>query len=498
LVFTNFAIIMLVAGDPSSSVETFGSIWQILLSSSVAIVLVMSLLYRRLIDVVDELERREAKAHHEALHDTLTGLPNRALLEDRLKHALARHHRDGQQFALLMLDLDRFKRVNDTFGHPTGDLLIQQVAGRLTSVLRETDTIARIGGDEFAILLEATGQAHVRRMCNRIIACIHKPFRLGVRDLSVGVSIGAVLVDDSSPDAFDLVRKADMTMYRAKAEAGNCYRLFSEEIDAAVQRRGQIESKLRAALETGSGLDLHYQPQLDDCGQVRVLEGLLRWSDDELGAIESVEIVAVAEEAGMIGELGEITFRMACSTASKWPDLIVAVNLSPLNFRERDLPSRLRDIAEGFGIACGQIEIELTESLLVEHADAAEGAILKLREHGFRIALDDFGTGYSSLSHLRRFPVDKIKLDPSFIESSRRDRNPAIIRAVVTLAHALNLEVIAEGISSAEHEQLAVQAGCDGFQGYRYAPAMPAAALPGFAALLTGYANMNLRAAQLV
>jgi diguanylate cyclase (GGDEF)-like protein len=443
----------------------------------------MSFLYRSLVDLIRELEQREADAQHAAVHDRLTGLANRALLEDRLDQSLGRFRRDGTKFALLMLDLDRFKQVNDTLGHAAGDLLVQQVSDRLSGLLRETDTIARIGGDEFAIVQAGPkSDGDVHSLCARIIQALGEPFYLSEREARVGVSVGAVLATAKVTDASELVRQADITMYRAKSSGRNCYRIFSDEMDAAVQRRNKVESKLRHALDSGSGLNLHYQPQLDLQGIVVGAEGLLRWHDEELGELHPSEIIPLAEETGLIEQLGHMTFRQACRDAAKWPNIVVAVNFSPLQFRNPDLPGRLCRIAQEEGVECDQIEIEITENLLIEHADICEAAMVELRSSGFRLALDDFGTGYSSLSYLRRFQVDKIKLDRSFIDSATLDESIPIIRAAVTLGHALGLQVIAEGISSQEQEQAALEAGCDILQGHRYAPAMPASELTGFLA----------------
>jgi diguanylate cyclase (GGDEF)-like protein len=483
IALTNFATITIVKVHAPSNAQLFGSIWPIALTSAVAIILVMSFLYRSLVELVLELERREKEAQHEAVHDKLTGLANRALLEDRLQVALGRFRRDRSKFALLMLDLDRFKLVNDSLGHAAGDLLVQQVGGRLTALLRETDTVARIGGDEFAIIQsEPRGEGDVRRLCARIIDALGQPFHLNDREARVGVSVGAILPPEVEASASELIRKADITMYEAKAAGRNCYRLFSDEMDLAVQRRNLVEKKLREALDSGTGLDLHYQPQLSVAGAVIGVEGLLRWKDSDLGDISPAEIIPIAEESSLIDDLGELTFRQACRSASKWPQITVAVNLSPLQFRRRELPILLHRIAEEEGVECNRIEIEVTENLLIEHADICAAAMSELRALGFRLSLDDFGTGYSSLSYLRRFPVDKIKLDRSFIDSADRDQSISIIRAAVTLGHALGLEVIAEGISTAEQELIALEAGCDALQGYRYAPAMPEDELSAFLA----------------
>ena len=489
LVLTNFATVTIVRDENRTSVELFNAIWPTALTSAVAIVLVMSFLYRSIVDLIRELEEREAAAQHLALHDQLTSLANRALLEDRLSQAVSRYRRTGEQVALLMLDLDRFKQVNDTLGHNAGDMLVQEVGERLRSLVRETDTVARIGGDEFAIVqMGPKGEADVRRLCERIINIIRKPFLIGEREARVGVSIGAVFVNKEMAEASELLRKADITMYRAKAAGRDCFRIFTEAMDADVQRRDQIESSLRAELRDGSGLHLHFQPVIGDRGRVVGLEGLMRWHHPTLGQVPPAEMIPIAEECGVIDEVGLIAFRDACRVARRWPDLSVAVNLSPVQFRSSSFPATLRRIAQEENVAPRQIELEITESLFIEHGSLCTQAMQELRRDGFKLVLDDFGTGYSSLSCLRTFPVDKIKLDRSFIDIAERDQSVAIIRAAVTLGHAMSLEVVAEGISCVEEEQIALEAGCDALQGHLYAAAMPPDQLEAY---LAGHAAVS-------
>jgi diguanylate cyclase (GGDEF)-like protein len=477
---TNFATVKIAKGEIDLDSGAFYAIWPIALSSAVAVILVMSFLYRSLIDLIAELESREASAKHQAMHDQLTGLPNRALLEDRLDQALGRHRRDGTSAALLVLDLDRFKQVNDTLGHAAGDQLLREVGERLLLLLRETDTLARIGGDEFAIVQHVPrNKTDIRKLCDRVVAAIAEPFELTQGEARVGVSIGAVMASTTISCAAEFLRHGDITMYQAKASGRNCYRIFSDELDSAVQRRGQIEQRLRQALAADGtpGLELHFQPQLDRHGITVGAEGLLRWQDDKLGELSPSEVIPIAEECGLIAELGEVVFRKTCRAAALNPGLIVAVNLSPLQLRAKTLPERLRSIAAEESADCSRIEIEVTEGILIEHLDLCDTVIAELRASGFRIALDDFGTGYSSLSYLRRFQVDKLKIDRSFLDSAHLDRNIAIIRAAVGLGHALGLQVVAEGISSPEQERAALDAGCDALQGFRYAEAMPIEAL---------------------
>lgn len=473
LVLTNFAMVTLASRAGGADGELFSAVWPIALTSTVAVVLVMSLLFRSILSLVEELEGREADAKHQALHDRLTGLANRALLEDRLDQALHRYRRSGEQVALLMLDLDHFKQVNDTLGHPAGDELVRQVGTRLRELLRDTDTVARIGGDEFAILQDRPkGEADVRRLCERVIATIREPFQIGQREARVGVSIGAVLAGEGAPSPTELLRQADITMYRAKAAGRDCYRFFTEAMDADVQRRDQIEAGLRADLAAGDGPLLHFQPIVDQRGTVIGLEGLMRWSRSALGNISPAEIVPIAEEAGLMEALGRRMMIDACAVAKRWPDLTVAVNLSPIQFRDEQFAANLKQLVESQGVACGQIELEITESLIIDHGRLCDPAIEHLRASGFRICLDDFGTGYSSLNCLRRFGIDKIKLDHSFIDAAAHDQSIAMMRAAVTLGHAMDLEVVAEGICTSDEERIAREAGCDAFQGYLYARPM--------------------------
>jgi diguanylate cyclase (GGDEF)-like protein len=465
----------------------FDSIWPIALTSTVAVVLVMSFLFKSIVELVAELEDREASAQHQALHDQLTGLANRALLEDRLDQALNRYRRTGEQVALLMLDLDRFKQVNDTLGHNAGDELVRQVGTRLTALLRDTDTVARIGGDEFAIVqANPRGEVDIRRLCDRIIDAIREPFAIDEREARVGVSIGAVLPSHEGATATELLRKADITMYRAKTAGRDCYRIFTEAMDADVQRRDQIESSLRAELKDNQGLQLHFQPVLGSGGKVIGVEGLMRWKQPLLGPIAPAELIPVAEECGLMDELGRVVVSHACEVAKRWPGLAVAINLSPLQFRVPDFAGQLQRLVESQGVDCRQIELEITEKLFIEHSNLCEQAVEQLRHAGFRICLDDFGTGYSSLNCLRRLSVDKIKLDRSFIDLAAQSQSVAIVRAAVTLGHAMDLEVVAEGISCVEEEQIALEAGCDGLQGYLYARPMPVDQLDRYLAQLDG------------
>lgn len=484
IALANFSIVRMLATDQWASFRLFQTIWPIVLVSTIAVILVMSVLYHALREIMKELADREEEAVIFGLHDSLTGLANRVLLSDRLGMAIERHSRNQENFAVLMLDLDHFKAVNDVMGHPAGDQLLRGVAHRLGGLLRETDTIARVGGDEFVIVQTNVGQsATVGRLCTRLIKELSKPFDIDGRTVTVGVSIGCVVSDKGRKDATEYMRRADIALYAAKNMGRNCFQFFSGAIDAQVQRRACIETDLRDALSRREGLEVHYQPQVDRSGFVKGFEALLRWHHPRFGNLSPNEVVPIAEETGLINDLGEFVFREACNAARLWPDLIVAVNVSMKQFSKTScLSKKLGKIAVEAGVPAHRMELELTESALINPEDC-EAQISDLRAQGFRIALDDFGSGFSSLSYLRRFQVDKIKLDKSFADDTDPLRSIAILKSAVMLAHTLGLEVVAEGIETAEHEGVAKQAGCDGFQGYHYAAPMTWGSLAEFLTL---------------
>jgi diguanylate cyclase (GGDEF)-like protein len=408
------------------------------------------------------------------MYDPLTSLANRVLLRDRLAQAIERHRRTNEKFGLLMLDLDHFKRVNDALGHHAGDELLKQVASRVSELTRETDTVARLGGDEFVIVLSnISAKTDAHALCRRVIESLSKPFSISDREVTVGASIGAILSDQTSGDASEYLRLADIALYRAKDQGRNGFKFFTDEMDAQVLRRANIESSLRQRLREGVGLEIHYQPQIDVYGEVTGLEALLRWNHPDYGWLQPSEIIPIAEEVGLIDSLGKFVFQQACMTAARFPNLSIAVNVSALQFaKSNQLVETFKNIARSAGVPCEQLELEITENAFVERGAECEEQINALRSSGFRIALDDFGTGYSSLSYLRRFNVDKIKLDKSFADYGNLHNSVALIRAVVTLAHTLGLQVVVEGIESEEQEQVALEAGCDGLQGYHYGEAV--------------------------
>lgn len=447
------------------------------------IVAMMTLLARWLIRTTRNLERTmldlrasEANARHLAMHDVLTGLPNRALFDVRLGEALDTAGPDAE-FALLALDLDRFKNVNDTLGHLAGDRLIRQFAGRLQAIAPEDATIARLGGDEFALLVSVTSRQMLESLCKLILDAVQAPFDVGSSRAFVGVSIGVVRAPADAIDRAELLRKADIALYNAKNDGRNCYRHFSAEMGRAVQRRGATEDELRTALGRPGELAVHYQVQVNGAsGAIAGLEALVRWHHPQRGLIGPDNFIAIAEEAGLIDELGEWVLREACAVSLTYPELYVGVNLSPAQFRAPDFADRVIDIILASGTSPGAIELEVTEGLLLEDSAITQSALKKLRDFGVRIALDDFGTGYSSLRHLRELPFDSLKIDRSFVGAmSECDEALTIVKAIIQLAKSLGLSVTAEGIETEAQAAALQELGCHRGQGFLFGrPSDPA------------------------
>ncbi len=445
------------------------------------ILLLLGALVRRLRQSMSALERTvlelkasEAQAHHLAFHDVLTGLPNRALFEDRLNHAIARRQ-DGETIAVLMLDLDRFKHVNDTLGHPAGDSLIREFSIRLSRLVGRDDTITRLGGDEFAIVqVCAPGMEGPETLCERILALSHEHYDIMGNQIFVGTSIGLVLAPDAGTDRSELLRKADIALYRAKAEGRSCYRVFTPEMDETVTLRRIIEEELRVALASGEGLEVAYQPQIAVSGDTIVgVEALARWRHPTRGYIQPSQFIPVAEQTGLIVQLGEWILRQACLASRRWPDVFVSVNLSPVQFRSSGFADHVISIVRECGADPGRIELEVTESVLLDEECGSTDTLRSLRDAGFRIALDDFGTGYSSLGYLHRFEVDKIKIDRSFIQSlGQGTRAAAVIKAIVSLGHAMSLTVTAEGVETEIQKRFLHTAGCNEMQGHLFSRAL--------------------------
>ncbi|CAH1659147.1 Diguanylate cyclase (GGDEF)-like protein [Hyphomicrobiales bacterium] len=402
--------------------------------------------------------------------DTLSGLPDRLSFSMRLEQELARGQRSGEGLAVLFLDIDRFKDVNDIYGHAVGDNVIRVVAQRLSNLLRGADTLAKLGGDEFAIIQTGVSAHHdAEALCRRILEAVKKPIEMGDTLVSVGVSIGIVLSPQNSTDRETLLRLADTALYQAKNGGRNRFSFVERQMDEALRLRKVVEDDLRKAIENDE-LVLHYQPQveIDNYGVVAV-EALVRWPHREHGLIAPQKFIAIAEERGLIIALGEWVLRRACADAKRWPGVRIAINVSAIQFRHRDFVSDVMRIITESGIDPTRIELELTESVVVEDADAAEEAMIELRAHGVRLALDDFGTGYSSLIYLRRFAFDKIKIDRSFLEAAETTGESAIlIHSIVHLGRALGLTVTAEGVETQEQLEFLRALGCHELQGYLF------------------------------
>jgi len=425
-------------------------------------------------DITAEIEA-ERRAQYLTLHDPLTTLPNRDLLAEHLEQAIANAARRGDMAAVLCLDLDRFKEINDTLGHPTGDLLLQRCAERLAACVRETDTVARIGGDEFAIVQVGFEQpAGAQQLCRRVLETLARPFDLNGQEVLVSASIGIALVpmDGSLPSK--LLQNADIALDRAKAEGRNTFRFFEPEMDARLQRRKAIERDLRLALARDE-LELFYQPRVAlDRDALKGAEALVRWRHPERGLVPPNEFISVAEETGLIVPLGEWVLRTACRQAAAWPDLDLSVNISPVQFKQPDLVGVVQSALAESGLAPWRLELEVTESVLIQHTEAASETLHALKALGVRIAMDDFGTGYSSLSYLQRFPFDKIKIDRSFVQTlEQRPDADSIIRAVVSLGRSLHMQTCAEGVETEDQLRILRAEGCDEVQGYYFSKPVP-------------------------
>jgi diguanylate cyclase (GGDEF)-like protein len=426
----------------------------------------------------DITSRREAEAQiaHMAHHDALTGLPNRALLRERLEDALAQVERGGQ-IAVLYLDLDHFKSINDTLGHGVGDELLKEVAMRLMSCIGGEDTIARLGGDEFAIVQTGIGSpSDVATLSARIREALTRPYELESHQVPADVSIGISIAPDDTDDPDQLLKNADMALYRSKADGRGTYRFFEPQMDERVKARRTLELDLRNAIVNGE-FELYYQPLLNlEHHQISACETLLRWHHPTRGMVSPVEFIPVAEETGLINQIGEWVLRQACLEAASWPnEIAVAVNLSPVQFKNQNLAQLVVSALAHSGLPARRLELEITEAVLLQNNDATLATLHRLRELGVRIAMDDFGTGYSSLSYLRSFPFDKIKIDRSFINDiADKDESGAIVQALTSLASRLNMATTAEGVETHAQLQIVERLGCTEMQGYLYSRPVPA------------------------
>ncbi|MET0968362.1 MAG: EAL domain-containing protein [Tardiphaga sp.] len=437
-----------------------------------------------LLALIDTTERKRAEARltFMAQHDGLTGLPNRTLLRQRMDDALLRARRSAGKVAVLMLGLDHFKAVNDTLGHGVGDKLLRGVGKRLRSVLRDDDALARLNSDEFAVVQNgATRPEDAVLLARRLLDAIGDPFLLDGHSVVIGASIGIALSPGDGDDAEKLLKNADLALSRAKNCSRGTFAFFEAGMDARAQGRRKIETELREAIRT-EVLRPHYQPLIDlSSGRITGFEALVRWPHSERGLISPAEFIPVAEETGLINAIGALMLRRACIDAAQWPDEVrVAVNLSPLQFRVGNLLSLVMDTLRQSGLPARRLELEITETLLLEKSSEVLATLHALRALGVRISMDDFGTGYSSLSYLRSFPFDKIKIDQSFVRDLAVNRDAqAIVRSIISLGKGLGVTITAEGVETEAEVDCLRREGCHEGQGFLFSGARPNAEVIG-------------------
>jgi diguanylate cyclase (GGDEF)-like protein len=405
-----------------------------------------------------------------AHHDALTDLPNRLMFDERLKLELTRVRR-GERFALHLLDLDQFKAVNDKLGHQVGDQLLKAVAERSFRLLRETDMIARMGGDEFAIIQTAiTAEGEAATFARRLNDVIKQPYDIGGHQVLVGASIGIALAPADGDTADQLIKNADLALYQAKGHGGRAFCFFEKELNDRLQARSALAADLRKALTAGE-IELHYQPIVSlEQNQMTGVEALMRWHHPERGPIPPSEFIPLAEEIGLIVPLGDWAIRQACAQVAAWPEPIkIAINVSPHQFKQPGLVATLASALAASGLQANRLEIEITESILLKDSEANIAVLRQLHSLGVKIVLDDFGTGYSSLSYLQSFPLDKIKIDQAFIKNiTTKGDTIKIVRAIVTLARGLGMTTTAEGVETKEQLDIVRCEGCDEAQGYLF------------------------------
>jgi len=421
----------------------------------------------------------EERMRHLAMHDPLCGLPNRVFFGERLEATIEEVRAGGRAGAVFYIDLDHFKDVNDTLGHPVGDELIRNVTLRLNKILRGDDLVARLGGDEFAVITTSGTDIYLLQgIAGRIISSLSAPYSVNGQNIVIGASVGIAVIDPQATSAAEIMRYADIALYRAKNEGRRRACIYDAEMDHHVSGRKQLEHDLREAIENG-GLSLAYQPIVNNSGETLVgVEALCRWRHPDRGDIPPTEFIPVAEESGLITALGEWVLRRACLDGQAWPGLLVAVNVSPLQFRRTDFVELVERILSETRFDSSRLELEVTESTFLGNVSSAEAAMVSLKNLGVRLALDDFGTGYSSLLYLRRFPFDKLKIDRSFVSSIEKAADAAaIVHAIVSLGRGLGMKVAAEGVETAEQQLFLRAAGVHVMQGFYFGKAMSAAAL---------------------
>src|SRR5580693_3154478 len=423
--------------------------------------------------ILQQRKRADDRVHHIAFHDDLTSLPNRLMLAQRLDQALSRHRRASMKLAILYMNLDRFKVINDSLGHEAGDLLLRQVADRLRSQSREGDTVARVGGDEFVVLMEnCWNSADISACAQRLVEQLSAPYLLDQKDCHVTLSIGISIFPADGSDSQSLLKAADVAMYRAKEMGRNNYQYYLPSMNVHTLERLELESDLRRALERGEFF-LHYQPKVEIAtGMITGVEALLRWRHPLRGLVPPMDFIPLAEETGLIVPIGEWVLATACARINCWqgrglPKLSVAVNLSARQFADPMLLAKLTRIIHASGLDPSLLELEITESVVMSDGECAVSVLEKLKSIGVKIAIDDFGTGYSSLGYLKRFPIDTLKIDRSFIRDIPADSgDKKITRAIIAMAHSLRLKVVAEGVETADQLKFLRTERCDAVQGY--------------------------------
>jgi diguanylate cyclase len=425
------------------------------------------------------LEAANRQLRHLASHDSLTGLPNRLLLDDRITQAIAQANRQAHGFAVAVLDLDRFKLINDSLGHHAGDELLCEVASRLRGAIRAVDSIARLGGDEFVIIFDGPmTRAESLEMGKRLLRVMEPSTRLLGIDVHVSPSIGIAFYPRDGATIDTLLAHADAAMYHAKERGRNNVQCYTESMGTVTQERVKLESELHEALR-GQQFELHYQPKVDTAtGRINSAEALIRWHHPERGLLLPADFIPVADECGLLDAIGEWVLYEACRQGSIWQQrgpraLRVAVNLAPSQFRLVDLVGQIRRAIDASGLDPALLEIELTETAVMSDAEESVHILEAISRMGVLVSVDDFGTGYSSMSYLRRFPIDKLKIDRCFVEQmTARPEDASIVGAIISLAHSLRLKVIAEGVETPEQLQLLVKLGCDQYQGFYFSPAL--------------------------
>ncbi|CAA7623776.1 EAL domain-containing protein [Magnetospirillum sp. UT-4] len=429
--------------------------------------------YAAVFSDITERKKTEERIKNLAYFDVLTGLPNRRLFVDRLQLAIANCHRHGARLAIMFLDLDLFKRINDTLGHGVGDQVLVEMAKRIGQCIREGDTLARLGGDEFVVLMQELEHLEdAAKLAERVIVNVKQPFQVDEHELYVTASIGIAIYPEDGTEAESLVKNADTAMYRAKDMGRNSYQLYTPAMNARSFERLAMESALRHALARNE-FALAYQVKVDlGSGKMSGVEALVRWRHPEMGIVSPAEFIPLAENMGLISEIGAWVLEAACRQCRAWHDLglppvRIAVNVSALQFREDDVPHLVERALKETGLAPQHLELELTETLLMQRVDDVAGVLTRLRDMGVHVSIDDFGTGYSSLSYLKRMPIDSLKIDRSFVKDITEDADAAtIVSTIINLAHNLKMRCIAEGVETAEQADFLRSCGCDEVQGY--------------------------------